>query len=227
MNFLSIDSGERVTSVLAMPKEVKLVEQLSLEMVTKMGVAKKVSAESFKDVRRSGLLAIKLGPDDELMSARFVSKGDEVILATAQGQSVRFKESDIREMGRTAAGVRAMKLRKGDSIIGAEVIVKGSGKAMFLVMTQNGYGKMTSLENYKTQKRGGSGIKTVKVTPKTGALMVARVIADGEEEIVAISKNGQVIRTTLAEIPSLSRQTQGVRIMKLRDGDAIASLTCL
>jgi len=227
MNFLALDGTERVTSVLAMPKEVKQMQQLSLLMVTKMGVAKKVSAESFKDVRRSGLLAIKLGAGDELMSARFVEKGDETILATAGGQSIRFKEADIREMGRTAAGVTAMRLGKGDHLIGADVVKKGAGKAMYLVMTQNGYGKMTTLENYKTQKRAGSGIKTVKVTPKTGKLMVARVIAPEESEIVAISKNGQVIRTGLAEIPSLSRQTQGVRIMKLREGDSIASLTCL
>jgi len=227
MNFLSLEGGERVTSVLAMPKGVKEMQELSLMMVTKMGVAKKVSAESFKDVRRNGLIAIKLAGNDELMSAEFVSKGDEMILATAKGQSIRYKESDIREMGRNAAGVRGMKLGKGDYIIGAGVVKKGAEKANFLVMTQNGYGKMTTIANYKTQKRGGSGIKTVKVTPKTGALMVARVITADEEEIVAISKNGQVIRTTLAEIPSLSRQTQGVRIMKLREGDAIASLTCL
>jgi len=226
MNYLSIESGERVTSLLAMPGDSKREKSLSLMLVTKAGVTKKVAAESFREVRRSGLLAIKLSNDDELIAARFVEKGDELIVATAKGQSIRFKESDIREMGRVAAGVRGMKLGKGDYIVGADVVSKGDDQSTFLVMTENGYGKMTALENYKTQKRGGSGIKTVKVTPKTGNLIVAQVVGD-EEEIVAISKNGQVIRTKLSEIPSLGRQTQGVRIMKLRGGDTIASLTCL
>jgi len=226
MNYLSIESGERVTSLLAMPGDSKREKSLSLMLVTKAGVTKKVAAESFREVRRSGLLAIKLSNDDELIAARFVEKGDELIVATAKGQSIRFKESDIREMGRVAAGVRGMKLGKGDYIVGADVVSKGDDQSTFLVMTENGYGKMTALENYKTQKRGGSGIKTVKVTPKTGNLIVAQVVGD-EEEIVAISKNGQVIRTKLSEIPSLGRQTQGVRIMKLREGDTIASLTCL
>ncbi|MBI5138598.1 MAG: DNA gyrase subunit A [Candidatus Vogelbacteria bacterium] len=226
MNYLSITAEDKITAILALPKELKNIE-LSLIMVTRAGTVKKVSADSFKDVRRSGLIAIKLEEGDELISANFVTKGDELILATAKGQSIRFKESEIREMGRNAAGVRGMKLSKGDFIIGADVVKKGAGKALFLVMTEHGYGKMTSLENYKTQKRGGSGIKTVKVTPKTGALMVSRVITEAEDEIVAMSKNGQVIRTKISEIPSLSRQTQGVRIMKLRDGDAIATLTCL
>lgn len=225
MNYLSLGAGERVTSVLAMPKKVKGSE-LSLLMVTKNGVAKKVSAESFTEVRRSGLIAITLDAGDELLSARFVEKGDDVILATAGGQSIRFKENDIREMGRTAMGVRAMKLGKGDWLVGADVIKKELKDAQFLIMSYNGYGKKTPIKEYKIQKRGGSGIKTANVTPKTGKVMVGRVVSE-EVELVAISKNAQVIRTDLAEIPSLGRSTQGVRIMKLREGDSIASLACL
>ena len=225
MNFLSLAGEEKVTSILPMPKEMKK-NPISLMLVTKDGTAKKMAGEAFKDVRRSGLIAIKLDKGDELASALITEKGDEVMLATSEGQSIRFKESDIREMGRTAGGVRGMKLGKGDSIIGVDVIKKENKDGSFLVMSANGLGKKTSLKEYKVQNRGGSGIKTAKVTPKTGKLIVAKVITGNEEELIAMSKKGQVIRTALKDIPSLGRQTQGVTIMRLRAGDGIASLTC-
>lgn len=227
MNFISLSGEEKVTSVLALPKELKAVGELSLLMVTRQGVAKKVAAKNFADVRRSGIIAIKLSAGDELLSVLPVKRGDEVILATAAGQAIRFKESDIREMGRTAAGVRAMKLAKNDVLVGADAISKDlAAGSELLVMSENGFGKKTKLKEYKTQRRGGSGIKTMKITAKTGRLMASRVIT-AQTEIIAISKNGQIIRTGLDEISSLGRQTQGVRIMKLREGDRIASLTCL
>ena len=130
-------------------------------------------------------------------------------------------------MGRGAAGVRGMKLKKNDEVIGASVIKAENKDSEFLVMTENGYGKKTKLKEYKTQKRGGSGIKTVKLTAKTGKLVSGRVIYPAESEIVAMSKQSQVIRTPLEQISSLGRQTQGVRIMKLREGDRLASLTFL
>jgi DNA gyrase subunit A len=225
MNFLSLTSEEKVTSILPMTKESKK-SAISLMLVTKNGTTKKMSGESFKDVRRSGIISIKLDKGDELASALIVEKGDEVMLATSAGQSIRFKESDIREMGRTAGGVRGMKLDKGDEIIGVDVIKKGHGDGSFLVMSSNGLGKKTKLSEYKVQNRGGSGIKTAKVTPKTGKLIVAKVLMGDEEELIAMSKKGQVIRTALKDIPSLGRQTQGVTIMRLRAGDGIASLTC-
>ncbi|MFA6006262.1 MAG: DNA gyrase subunit A [Candidatus Paceibacterota bacterium] len=228
MNFVSLGESERVTSVLAMPKAAKEQASLSLALITKQGTIKKVAAENFKDVRRSGLIAIKLDDGDQLMGALFVEKGDDIILSTSLGQSIRFKESDVREMGRNATGVRAMKFKKNDFIVGADVVKKSNKEVKFLIMSENGYGKMTAAKEYKTQHRGGSGIKTSKVTPKTGKVMVARIITpDVENEIIAISKNGQVIRTEIKQIPTLGRQTQGVRIMKLREGDSIASLTCL
>ncbi|MEI6296447.1 MAG: DNA gyrase subunit A [bacterium] len=226
MNFLSLGDKERVTSVLAMSKELKS-QKIGLLMVTKMGVVKKVSADSFKDVRRSGIISIKLQDGDELMAARFVDPSDSVILATECGQSIRFKESDSREMGRTAGGVRAIKLKKDDFVISADIIKKEDKESKFLVMTEHGYGKMTKIKEYKIQKRGGSGIKTAKVTKKTGNIMVGKVITDKEEELIAISKNAQVIRVSIGEVPTLGRQTQGVRIMRLREDDSIASLTCL
>ncbi len=226
MNFLSLSGDEKVTSILEMPKSSKTMTKF-LMLVTEEGTAKKVSSESFKDVRRSGIIAIKLDKTDKLQSVREVEKGDELIVATSGGQSVRFKESDIREMGRAAGGVRAMKLSKGDTVIGVDVITKDLKDAEFLVMSENGLGKKTNLKEYKVQKRGGSGIKTAKVTAKTGKLIVSKVVKGEGGELIAISKKGQVIRVSLDTIPSLGRQTQGVTIMKMRPGDSIASLTCL
>ncbi len=226
MNFLSLTPEEKVTSVLALPKEIKDVS-FALMMVTREGVAKKVSASSFRDVRRSGIIAIKLSESDELLAVCPVSKGDEIIMSSQSGQAIRFKESDIREMGRAAAGVRAMKLKKGDMAVSADTIKKEASAGEYLVMSETGYGKKTKVKEYKVQKRGGSGIKTMSVTKKTGKLVIGKYLNGSQEEIFAISKLGQIIRTKLEEISTLGRQTQGVRIMKLRDNDSIASMTCL
>jgi DNA gyrase subunit A len=226
MNFLSVSQDEKVTSVLPMPKELKKSD-LSLMMVTKLGTAKKVKAENFHDVRRSGLLAIGLNPGDELISVNFVSKGDDVSVVTALGQSIRFEEGDVREMGRGATGVRGIDLDKKDRVVSANIISKDMKKSRLLVISENGYGKTTEMEEYKTQGRGGSGIKTAQVTEKTGEIMVAKLITDEEAELVAISKKSQVIRVGVKEIPILGRQTQGVRIMKMREGDSIASLSLI
>ncbi len=224
MNFLSLGADEKVTSVLAVPKKAK-EEKASLFLITKNGTAKKMSYDSFKDVRRSGIIAIKLDPKDELQTALRVQKGQSIILASSDGQSIRFAESDVREMGRTAGGVRAMKLGTKDRIVGANVVAS-EANTFLLVMGENGIGKKTAIDEYKVQKRGGSGIKTAKVTAKTGNLMVAMVVGDSGE-LVAMSKKGQVIRVDLSTIPSSGRQTQGVTIMKLRAGDTLATVTSL
>src|SRR3989344_2074031 len=164
MNFLSLNNDEKVTSILPMPKELKK-SPISLILTTKNGTSKKMSGESFKDVRRSGIIAIRLDKGDQLVSALLVEKGDEVIVATSGGQSIRFKESDTREMGRTAGGVRGIKLGKSDEVIGVDVVKKENKTGAFLTMSVNGFGKKTSLKEYKVQKRGGSGVKTAKVTP--------------------------------------------------------------
>ncbi len=225
MNFMALTGDEKVTSILPIDKETKKTIE-HLIMVTKMGITKKVSAESFKDVRRSGLIAIKLDKEDELESVLAISKGDDVMLATTNGQSIRFNEKDVREMGRSAGGVRAMKLSKGDFIIGVDRIPKGETVLALLTLSSNGLGKKTNIKEYKTQKRSGSGIKTAKVTPKTGKLIVAKIVGE-ENEIIAVSQKGQVIRVDLKSIPTSGRQTQGVTIMKLHPGDSIASITCL
>ncbi|MEK9181714.1 MAG: DNA gyrase subunit A [Patescibacteria group bacterium] len=225
MNFLSLGSEEKVNSILAMPKDKDKIA--SLMLVTKNGTAKKMSSESFKDVRRSGIIAIRLDKNDSLISALTTEKGNEVMIATAEGQSIRFKESEVREMGRTAGGVTGIKLKKGDEVIGVDVVKKSVEGGAFLTMSANGFGKKTNLKEYKIQKRGGSGVKTAKVTNKTGKLIVAKVLTGEEEELIAMSKKGQVIRTALKNISSLGRQTQGVTIMRLRAGDGIASLACI
>jgi len=224
MNFLQLGSDERVTSIVPMPKLAINSDDISLMMITKRGVAKKVAAASFADVRRNGLIAITLGKGDTLHSSLFVRKGDTVILVTKDGQSIHFKDADIRQMGRSAAGVRGMKIGEKDKIVGASVVPKGEKEAKVMVMSETGYGKLTPITEYKVQKRDGSGIKTAKLTPKTGVLMASGLITQGMQEVVAISRKGVVIRTSLEDISTLGRQTQGVRIMKLRAGDKIASL---
>ncbi len=225
-NFLSLGGDERITSALAFSSKKK-TDNMFLIMATKNGVVKKVDASGFGDVRRSGIIAINLQKGDELRFVRALAKGDDVILASKKGQSIRFKESDARVMGRSAAGVRGVKLPAGDEVVGACVIRKGAEGQFLLTMSEKGYGKKTDVKNYRLQRRGGSGIKTSKITDKTGALIIAKVINPEFEELIAISQKGQVIRIALSEVPSLGRQTQGVRIMKLKSGDSIASLTCL
>ena len=227
VNFLSLSLDEKVTSILPMPKESKQTAELSLMMVTKLGTAKKVKAASFHDVRRSGLIAITLEASDSLMSVSFVSRGYDVSIVTSEGQSIRFRESDVREMGRGAYGVRGISLAKGDTVISADVVKAGGKGARIMVISKNGYGKTTLASEYKTQKRGGSGILTMKVTDKTGPVISAKVITEEDSELVAMSKKSQVVRVELAEIPTLGRQTQGVRVMKLREGDSLASVVCL
>ena len=226
MNFLSMTADERVTSVLAVRKE-DWEGDWSLLMVTREGVAKKSDAAAFKDVRRSGLIAITLKGEDELIDAMFVGAGDEISMVTAGGQAIRFKESDVRQMGRTAAGVAGMKLAKGDVIVSADVLSKSEKDREILVIMENGFGKTTPAKEYKTQKRAGSGIKTAKVTAKTGKIVGAAIVSAEEKidgELVIMSTKGQVIKLSLKDVPSLGRQTQGVKVMKLRAGDKIANI---
>ncbi len=233
MNFLSLAADEKVTSVLAMPKMEKgsgARDTLSVFLVTGAGTIKKVEAKSFADVRRSGIIAIALKGGDKLVSAHLAAPGDSVSIVTAEGQSIRFDESETRAMGRTAAGVRGMTVKKGDTIVSAEVVPADAKGATLLVIMDKGYGKKTALSEYKVQGRGGSGIKTAEVTSKTGKIIGAKVLIGSEaatEELVVISKKGQVIRCSAGEIPTLSRATQGVRIMKMREGDSIASMVAL
>ena len=244
MNFLQLAGDEKVTSILAVPKGAAL-DASSVVFVTEQGAAKRVAARSFADVRRSGIIAINLkkaktakggSPDaaaasrgDKLVSAHLAVEGDTVSIVTAKGQSIRFEAEDVREMGRTAGGVRGISVKKGDRVVSAEVIFAAAKDASLLVIMSKGYGKRTKMSEYKIQGRGGSGVKTAAVTPKTGEIIGAKVVVGNlaEEELAVISKKGQVIRTSVAEISVLGRATQGVRIMRLYPGDSIASMVAL
>jgi DNA gyrase subunit A len=223
VNFLQLGSGEFATAVLALPKNAQVK---FLVMATKNGLVKKVSRDEFAKVRRSGMIAIGLKGDDELRWVEFSNGNDEVMMSTENGQAIRFKETDIRAMGRNAAGVTGIRLKKGDQVMSMDVINKDMDKGAYevLVVTENGLGKKTELKNYKIQKRAGSGIKTVKITPKTGKIVSMCILDNTEEkDLVIISKQGQTIRTSLSSISTLSRATQGVRVMRLADGDTVAS----
>ncbi len=228
MNFLSLAAEEKVTSILPVPKGAAL-DASSVVFVTEAGSVKRVAARAFADVRRSGIIAINLKKGDRLVSAHHAADGDTMSIVSAKGQSIRFEAEDVREMGRTAGGVRGMSVRKGDRVVSAEVISAAASDASLLVIMSKGYGKRTKMSEYKIQGRGGSGMKTAAVTPKTGEIIGAKVVVGNvaEEEIVVISKKGQVIRTSVVGIPSLSRATQGVRVMRLYPGDSIASMVAL
>lgn len=221
-NFLEISPEEKVLSVIARKKE-KDSQLKYLVMVTKDGIIKKTPLEDFKNVRRSGLIAIGLKKGDLLRKVSRIKEEDQLILVTRKGQSIRFKGRDIRSMGRPASGIRGIRLRKGDEVIGMDVI-DPKQKSHLLVITENGYGKRTDSKEYRLQGRGGTGIKTASPSKKTGDLVSSKILTT-EEDLIVISQKGQVIRTKISSISKLSRATQGVRIMRLEEGDKVASVT--
>ncbi len=227
-NFLEISSRDKVLSVLPLSKEDIKGGAKYLIMATKNGIIKKTQLKDFENVRRNGLIAINLKKDDLLCSVKKVGEGDEIIIATKQGQSIRFSEKEVRAMGRTATGIKGIRLRKGDEVIGMEVVRKDKlkEKGYLLVLTENGFGKRTLLSEYKKQGRGGTGVKTAKITSKTGELVKIEII-ENQEDLIVISQKGHVIRTKLASVPKLGRDTQGVRIMKMKEGDKVAAAICL
>ncbi len=224
-NFLEIPPEENISAIVAYAPtdNQQPITNNYLVMATKNGVIKKTPIKDFSNVRRSGINAINLQKGDLLKWVEFSSGRDEIILATAAGQAIRFKESQLRPMGRTASGVKAIRLKSNDFVAGLDII-KTSGK--LLVVTENGFAKQTPLSQYKTQSRGGQGIKTAKITPKTGKIVSSQVIGE-EEELLALSAKGQIIRTKLSDVRVASRATSGVRIMKLKEGDKIAGVVCL
>jgi len=227
VNFLQLAPEELVTTVLPLSE---LGDYKFLIMVTNNGSIKKVALEMFKNIRRSGLIAIKLKEDDYLRWVKPTSGKDDIILISMDGQSIRTKEKNIRAMGRAAAGVRGIRLKKGDEVVGMDVINEGKASAneQLLVVMENGFGKRTYLSNYKIQGRGGSGIKTAKITPKTGKIVSAFVVNKKleNEDLIIISEKGQVIRMPLKSVNVLGRATQGVRLMRFKaEADKVANVT--
>lgn len=234
VNVLDIQQQDTVTALVpvkeALGKKTRTeaTGNTHLIMVTKNGIIKKVKVSEFVAVRRSGTQAMSLKGSDMLKWVRVSSGNDEVVLLTKSGKAIRFHEKDVRAMGRAAAGVRAITLKGGDEVVGADVIPAGkTNEVELLVISENGFGKRTSLDEYRAQSRGGQGVKTYNVADKTGRLIASLLITPQEEDLIAISKKGQVIRTPLSSIPTLSRATQGVRIMRLADGDKVASIVCI
>ena len=228
-NFLTIPPDEKIISIVSYAdKREKDDANKFLVMATQGGVIKKTSLSDFANVRRSGIIALKLKGNDSLQWAAFSGGADEIILVTANGQSIRFKETDVRAMGRTAAGTKAARLKKGDVVAGFDIIPKGtSNDTQFLVVMAHGFAKQTPLKDYKTQKRGGGGIKTAKITDKTGKVIAARIILKDIEEVLAFSAKGQALRTKLSDIRVAGRATQGVKIMNLDKGDSLMGIVCL
>ncbi|MDD3487714.1 MAG: DNA gyrase subunit A [Candidatus Moranbacteria bacterium] len=226
VNFLQIAPEEKITAIISVGKDS---DAKYLFMATKSGTVKKTAIDDFAKVRRSGLIALNLAKDDELRWIAPTTGKDEIIVTTAGGQAIHFKESDVRAMGRTAAGVRGVRLGKNDEVVGMDVVLKNQKGNQLLVLTENGFGKRSDLKSYKIQKRGGSGIKTAKITPKTGRLVSAHVVNTDslEADLIATSDNGQIIRVPLKSISSLGRATQGVRVMRLNASDKIAATTVL
>jgi len=227
VNFLQLTGEEKVANVLSMED---LTPFKYLLMVTKNGIIKKVDLEEFKNIRRSGLIAIKLKAGDRLRWVKPTSGKDHIMLVTSNGQSIRFQESTVRPMGRSASGVRGMKMKGTDEIVGMDVMDQGKADEheQLMIVMDNGFGKRTGVTAYKVQGRGGSGIKTAKITDKTGKLSSATIVngKDLTQDIIVISQKGQVIRLPLKSISVLGRDTQGVRIMKFSDPkDKVASVT--
>ena len=223
-NFLPLTGDEKITSILPVPKGKDLSEN-TLFFITRNGIVKRTSADTFEKVRANGIVAINLRDGDELLDVRFTKENDQMMLVSQLGQSIRFKVSDVRTMGRTAGGVKGMTLKPDDMIVGTGVVRDNGTDLELLVITENGYGKKTKLDEYKVQGRGGSGIKTLNVTDKTGALIGARITTPDVAELMAMSEQSLVIRMSLEGISTLGRATQGVRIMKLKNGDSVASFT--
>ncbi len=232
VNFLEISTKERIMAVLPVKKEDMEDKNKFLVMVTEKGIVKKTLLPEFRNIRRSGLIALSLKKGDSLKTVRGGEKGDHIMLISKDGKSIRFKESQARAMGRPASGTKGMSLKKDDVVIGMSIIKSknpkgGEAQNFLLVLSENGYGKMTKLKEYRIQSRGGTGIKVMQVTAKTGKIAAAKVLSGEEEELIVISQKGQVIRTSISSVPKLSRATQGVRIMRMGQGEKAAKMACL
>ncbi|MBU0731530.1 DNA gyrase subunit A [Patescibacteria group bacterium] len=227
VNFLQLSPEEKVSNVLSVKD---LSNSKFLVMVTEKGIIKKTDITSFDNLRRSGLIAIKLKDGDNLEWIKPSTGDDEIMLVSGTGQAIRFKEKDIRAMGRSAAGVRGIRLKGEGKIVGMGIIKAGkvTPEDQILVIMGNGYGKRTELTKYKTQNRGGTGIKTAKITDKTGKIKAAFIVNKKreQEDLIIISDKGQVIRLALKSVNVLGRDTQGVRLMRFKEKeDKVASVT--
>lgn len=224
VNLLQMQKDEVVTAIL---KTGEGFAGKYLMMATTGGTIKKTPVEQFVNVRKTGLIAIRLRDDDSLEWVKEVSEGDEVLIVTREGKCIRFNQQDARDMGRASIGVRGIKVKKDDIVVEMD-IVKDPTKADLLVVMANGLGKMTKVVNYRFQSRGGSGVKTANITEKTGKIIGAKVINEEQDcDLIMISKSGQTIRLSQKQIPTQGRTTQGVYLMRLKPSDHVASISMI
>ena len=219
VNLLSMHPEEKITAII---KQGTGLEEGYLFMATKKGTIKKTAIKDFLNIRSSGLIAIKLDDGDELKWVQGTTGSNDVVVSTSAGQAIRFNEKDVRAMGRAASGVRGARLRPKDEIVGMDIITDPGQK--ILVISANGYGKATLASNFPAHKRGGVGIRVAAVTAKTGAIVAVHTLDPEAKEVIMMSSKGQAIRVSVKDIPTLGRATQGVRIMKMSEGDTVASI---
>ncbi len=222
MNVVNLSPEERVTSVVIMQKDDPAKY---LFMATQNGTVKKTALSDFANIRQSGIVAIKLDKGDRLRWVKKTTGEDDVIISTSMAQAIRFGEKDARPMGRATRGVRGIRLREGDKVVGMDVLSGDEG--LMLVVMENGYGKITKSAQFSSHNRGGVGIKAGVVTQKTGKAVDVRIVASTKDDVLIISKKGQVIRLKLSAIPQIGRSTQGVRIMRMAADDQVASIALL
>ena len=215
VNLLQLEGGEKVTVMMPMPREK--VEDHYLVMATRQGTIKRTAVEEFTNLRKSGLIAIVLREDDELIRVVLTDGKGDVLVGTRNGMSIRFSEDDMRPIGRAAMGVKAIELDEGDSVVDMAAIEEG---AQVMSLTELGYGKRTAVEEYRVQSRGGKGIKAMNLTEKTGAL-VCQLLVHDEEDVLIITDDGTIIRTPVNSISTLGRNTQGVRIMRVSESRVV------
>lgn len=220
VNLLNLQPEERITSIIRHEKDAK--DDGYLFMATIKGTIKKTPLKDYANIRTNGLIAIKLDEGDELRWIQKTTGENDVIISTSAGQAIRFGEKDARPMGRSARGVRGVRLRPNDQVVGMDIVDDDSRS--LLVISENGYGKATKVANFPPHKRGGVGIKAAVVTDKTGPIIAVRTLEPNASEVLLISNQGQAIRVSLKDIPTLGRTTQGVRIMRMREGDKVSSL---
>ena len=221
VNLLSMHPDEKITAVIKQGSEAG--ENGFLFMATTKGTIKKTALKDYENIRTNGLITIKLDDGDELRWVRGTTGENDIIISTSAGQAVRFNEKEVRPMGRAARGVRGVRLRPNDTVVGMDVVSDPDNQKL-IVMATKGYGKMTAATNFPPHKRGGVGVKVAAVTAKTGPIAAVHTLDPAAKEIIMMSTSGQAIRVAVKDIPTLGRATQGVRVMKLNDGDFVASI---
>ena len=222
VNLLSLDPGEKVSAVIPIQN---FAEGKYLLMATKNGLIKKTALKEYDSTRKTGLQGITLKEDDELIGVRLTDGQDNVVLVTKKGMCITFDEKDVRPIGRVSQGVIGIRLDEDDELIGMESVIAG-GKATLLAITENGFGKRTELDEYRVQNRGGKGVITYKITPKTGKLVGVRIAVEGED-VMLVTNTGTIIRLKVDDISVLGRSTQGVTLMRTNDGGKVVSVEIL